>query len=462
MLALSVAKSTPPVSRVFISLAFGLLVFVALEAMAEQAASSGGIGGERDTRHRVGLGDSRENYESSSFVTHSEAIVPLVLPNTVLEEGANQGGIHEALEYRLGLPPLKGGLRPEEVALGRALFFDRRLSANATLSCGMCHIPEQGFTQNELATPVGHEGRSVRRNAPSLYNVAFRENLFLDGRESSLENQVWSPLLAANEMANDSRAEVIARIAAMPEYGHQFANLYEEGLTERTLSLALASYQRSLVAGTSPFDLWYFGAASGDGTTGHSENRDSSEHRGRLARADFSPEAEKGFVIFLQAGCAACHTLESHSAMFADGRFHNTGVGFRRENADKQPHRVQLAPGIYIKPSVSLETEVLSDQGRSEVTGNKSDRWRYRTPTLRNVSATAPYMHDGSIPNLKEVIAFYNEGGGGDPQQDARIRPLGLTASEQDSLIAFLESLRAPSIDLLAQQARAGGIGDLR
>ena len=263
-------------------------------------------------------------------------------------------------------------------------------------------------------------------------------------------------------MANDSRAEVIARIAAMPEYGHQFANLYEEGLTERTLSLALASYQRSLVAGTSPFDLWYFGAASGDGTTGHSGNRDSSEHRGRLARADFSPEAEKGFVIFLQAGCAACHTLESHSAMFADGRFHNTGVGFRRENADKQPHRVQLAPGIYIKPSVSLETEVLSDQGRSEVTGNKSDRWRYRTPTLRNVSATAPYMHDGSIPNLKEVIAFYNEGGGGDPQQDARIRPLGLTASEQDSLIAFLESLRAPSIDLLAQQARAGGIGDLR
>lgn len=102
MLALSLAKSTPPVSRVFFSLGFGLLVFVALEAMAEQTASSGGIGGERDTRHRVGLGDSRENYESSSFVTHSEAIVPLVFPNTDLEEVANQGGIHEALEFRLG------------------------------------------------------------------------------------------------------------------------------------------------------------------------------------------------------------------------------------------------------------------------------------------------------------------------------------------------------------------------
>jgi len=460
MLALSLAKSTPLVSRVFFSLGFGLLVFVALEVVAEQTASSGGIGSERDTRHRVGLGDSRENYGSSSFVTHSEAIVPLVLHDTESEGGANQGRIHEASEYRLGLPPPKGGLRPEEIALGRALFFDRRLSANATLSCGMCHIPEQGFTQNELATPVGHEGRSVRRNAPSLYNVAFRENLFLDGRESSLENQVWSPLLAANEMANGSRAEVIARVGAMPEYGLQFANLYQEGLTERTLSLALASYQRSLVAGTSPFDLWYFGAASGDGKTGYSGNRDSPERGGRLARADFSPEAEKGFVIFLQAGCAACHTLESHSAMFTDGKFHNTGVGFRRERTDKQPRRVQLAPGVYIKPSVLLETEVLSDQGRAEVTGNKSDRWRYRTPTLRNVSATAPYMHDGSIPNLKEVIAFYNGGGGGDPQQDARIRPLGLTASEQKSLIAFLESLRAPSIDLLAQQARIGGIGD--
>ena len=460
MLALSLAKSTPPVSRVFISLAFGLLVFVALEAMAEQAASSGGIGGERDTRHRVGLGDSRENYGSSSFVTHSEAIVPLVLPNTESEDGVNQVAVFETLEYRLGLPPLTGDLRSEEVSLGRALFFDRRLSANATLSCGMCHIPEQGFTQNELATPVGHEGRSVRRNAPSLYNVAFRENLFLDGRESSLENQVWSPLLAANEMANGSRAEVIARVGAMPEYGLQFANLYQEGLTERTLSLALASYQRSLIAGKSSFDLWFFGPASGSGTTGLGGNRHSSEHEGGLARADFSLEAEKGFAIFLQVGCAACHTLESHSAMFTDGKFHNTGVGFRREHTDKQPRRVQLAPGVYIKPSVLLETEVLSDQGRAEVTGNKSDRWRYRTPTLRNVSATAPYMHDGSIPNLKEVIAFYTGGGGGDPQQDARIRPLGLTASEQESLIAFLESLRAPSIDLLAQQARSGGIGD--
>lgn len=460
MLALSLAKSTPPVSRVFFSLGFGLLVFVALEAMAEQTASSGGIGGERDTRHRVGSGDNRENYESASFVTQSKAIVPLVLPNTDLEEGANQGGIHEALEFRLGLPPLKGGLRPEEVALGRALFFDRRLSANATLSCGMCHIPEQGFTQNELATPVGHEGRSVRRNAPSLYNVAFRENLFLDGREASLENQVWSPLLAANEMANDSRAEVIARIRAMPEYGHQFTSLYEEGLTERTLGLALASYQRSLITGKSPFDLWFFGPASGSGQTGLSGNRQSSEHEGGLARADFSLEAEKGFAIFLQVGCAACHTLESRSAMFTDGKFHNTGVGFRRTRKEQQPRRVQLAPGVYVEPSVLLETEVLSDQGRSEVTGHESDRWRYRTPTLRNVSATAPYMHDGSIPTLEAVIAFYNQGGGGDPEQDARIRPLGLSASEQASLIAFLGSLRAPNIDLLAQQARDGGIGD--
>ena len=460
MLALLLAKSTPTVSRVFCALGFGLLVLVVSEVAAGQTASSGGISGERDTRHRVGLGDNRENYESASFVTHSEAIVPLVLPNAESEDGVNQVAVFEALEYRLGLPALTDDLRPEEVSLGRALFFDRRLSANATLSCGMCHIPEQGFTQNELATPVGHEGRSVRRNAPSLYNVAFRENLFLDGRESSLEDQVWSPLLAINEMANGSRAEVIARIRAMPEYGRRFTSLYEEGLTERTLGLALASYQRSLIAGKSSFDLWFFGPASGSGTTGLGGNRHSSEHEGGLARADFSLEAEKGFAIFLQVGCAACHTLESHSAMFTDGKFHNTGVGFRRVLKNQQPRRVQLAPGVYVEPSVLLETEVLSDQGRSEVTGDESDRWRYRTPTLRNVSATAPYMHDGSIPTLEAVIAFYNQGGGGDPEQDARIRPLGLTAGEQASLIAFLESLRAPNIDFLAQQARDGGIGD--
>ena len=138
-------------------------------------------------------------------------------------------------EPPLGLPALPDP-QPTRAAvdLGRKLFFDRRLSFNGTLSCGMCHVPEQGFTQNELATPVGFGGLSVKRNAPALYNVAYRPRLFHDGREGELELQIWSPLLAANEMANPSIGSVLERIAPMPEYANAFVDAFGERPQRRT------------------------------------------------------------------------------------------------------------------------------------------------------------------------------------------------------------------------------------
>ena len=159
-----------------------------------------------DAAHRVGLADSRVGYESASYVTDSKGVIQTL--------GERQPLFQLSVNPPLGLPAVPNHLDPAEIDLGRELFFDRRLSKNETLSCAMCHIPEQGFTQNELATPVGHLGKGVRRNVPSLYNVAFAEDLFLDGREQSLEAQIWSPLLAENEMANESREAVLAKLAS--------------------------------------------------------------------------------------------------------------------------------------------------------------------------------------------------------------------------------------------------------
>lgn len=381
---------------------------------------------------RVGTGDVRQGYESVDYQTDTRAVDTRLGARLPLAEMAGRA--------LLGLPMLESTLSPPEVDLGRQLFFDRRLSSNDTLSCAMCHIPEQGFTQNEMATPVGMEGRSVRRNAPSLYNVAFVENLFLDGRENSLIEQIWSPLLAHNEMANANRAVVIARLRSVAAYREKFRQLYAQGLTAETLGKALAAYQSALRSAASPFDHWYFGA-------------------NETLRPDYPQAARLGFEVFKAAGCSACHTLHKDHALFTDGLFHNTGTGFLRAQRAAQPARVQLAPGVFVTPAVQLETQNMSDDGRAEVTADPFDRWRYRTPSLRNVALTSPYMHDGSIPTLNAVVQFYNAGGGGDPRQDPRIRPLNLTAAESESLVAFLSSLTGDNVDALAADARSVAVG---
>lgn len=418
-------------SQLFNTLSQALVVAAKATGMAAFLVSA--VSGE--TSHRVGLADNRDGYDSEHYVTQSEAILeragrPLALTS-------------KSHATQLGLPELTKPLRATEVDLGRQLFFDRRLSANANLSCAMCHVPEQGFTQNELATPVGDEGRGGRRNAPALYNLAFQPTLFWDGREQSLEAQVWSPLLARNEMANPSKAAVLTRLQTIPAYRTAFTNNYEEGLTAETLGLALAAYQRALLSGNSPFDRWYFAAA---------KSSDPSP--------DFSLEASRGFAVFQEQGCHSCHTLTEDYALFTDGNFHNTGTGLLREERGIMPKKVQVAPGIFVTPRVDVETETFIDKGRQEVTGLRRDRWRYRTPSLRNVALTAPYMHDGSIQSLEEVVQFYVQGGGQDPDQDQRIRPLQITSTDQAALVAFLRALTGSNVDALVADARSIKIGD--
>ena len=420
-------------ARLFVvTSALALLYGFGIAAMAgnERTAASGA--------HHVGLADSRVGYESTAYVTDSKVVIQAL--------GERQRLVELSENSPLGLPAVAQALNPAEIDLGRQLFFDRRLSKNETLSCAMCHIPEQGFTQNELATPVGHLGKGVRRNVPSLYNVAFAENLFLDGREQSLEEQIWSPLLAENEMANESREAVLVKLAQNPHYRARFAATFDEGLTATTLGRALAAYQRALLSGDSPFDRWHFGA-------------EGSVSQG-VTVEPYPSQAARGFSVFQNSGCASCHQIGKASALFTDGQFHNTGTGYRRSGRALRPPSVQLAPGIFVVPTVDTETETFTDDGRYEVTGLEADKWRYRTPSLRNVALTAPYMHDGSIATLEGVVAFYAEGGGGDPLQDPRTQSLTLSQSDQDALVVFLQTLTSSHVDALVSDARSVAIGE--
>lgn len=330
----------------------------------------------------------------------------------------------------LGLPPLP--LPPAAaatVALGRKLFFDRRLSVNNTLSCAMCHVPAQGFTVNELRTAVGMEGVSLRRNAPTLLNVAYVDNVFVDGRAASLEAQALQPLLHPDEMANVDVAAVMLRIESLPDYRAPLRRAF--GSTQPTparIAAALAAFERTLIAAGSAFDRWRYG---GD-------------------EAALAAPARRGFALFQARGCTACHTIGAHDALFSDGGFHNSGVRSRSEAAADQATTVTLVPGLTTQLSVQtlrrIGTPDAVDLGRFEVTARPADLRAYRTPSLRNVALTAPYMHDGSFATLDEVLDYYAGGGNpADAAQDPRIRPFALDAADRKALVAFLHALTSPA-----------------
>ena len=314
------------------------------------------------------------------------------------------------------------------------------------MSCAMCHIPEQGFTSNELARPIGFEGRAIKRNAPTILNVAFVDRLFADARESSLEQQVWSPLLAANEMNNPSIGFVIDTINANRDYNQMFESAFGEPANMSNIGIALAQYERSLISANSRFDKWLFG---GDA-------------------AALNAEEKAGYQLFIgKAACVTCHLINPSKkvALFSDNQVHNTGIGYRDSMlASPEEVSVQIAPGITTKLKRGVINSVgevkPNDLGRYEITLDPNDRWKYRTPSLRNVALTAPYMHDGKFLSLDDVITFYNNGGEPNELLSPLIRPLGLSNSEMKALTAFLRTLNGENVKALVADAFAAPIGD--
>jgi cytochrome c peroxidase len=339
----------------------------------------------------------------------------------------------------LGLPALaSAGATQPRIELGRKLFMDRRLSSNNTMSCAMCHVPEQAFAANELGTAIGVNGRSLRRNAPTLLNVAYVGLLFHDGRERTLERQAWGPLLNAQEMGNPTVTSVADKIRSIPDYRGRFEAAFDgRGPNQATIGAALAAYQRTLVSGNSRFDRWQYG---------------------RQAQA-LSGAEQAGFAVFAGKGrCIACHTVGEHTALFSDGQFRNTGIGWERSMAPRARHRIRLAEGVFAEVD-DRDLQAVSDpqhgdEGRAEVTHAQADRWAYRTPSLRNVALTGPYMHDGSLATLEEVVDFYQRGGIDNPLKDRLLQPLQLSGVDKRNLLAFLRSLNGDNVGELAQKAR--------
>jgi len=338
----------------------------------------------------------------------------------------------------LGLPDAPPHESAERIALGRKLFFDRRLSANNTLSCGMCHIPSQAFASTQTATAVGFLGQSLRRNAPSLLNVVYQKTLFHDGHETDLAQQAWLPMIASDEMANLSMGQVLGRIRALPDYNGEFEKAFDgHGPSMQTVGDAIAAYEKTLLSGNSRFDRWRFG-----------DEKDA-----------LTPQEQRGYELFVgKAGCVSCHAIEESTALFTDHKFHDTGIGYHATIApDDKTYDVQLAPGTFIKMHAdqlrSVSEPLKNDLGRFEVTLNPHERWAYKTPSLRNVALTSPYMHDGSLPSLDAVLDYYDRGGIPHDGQADEIHPLGLSAAEKSDIIAFLKSLNGDQAELEAMAA---------
>lgn len=390
---------------------------------------------------RVGARDSKTGYETDDYVTNSLSIKSRTGEQTNL--------IKFVQTPPLGLPavpsPADNPITEEKIHLGKKLFLDRRLSLNNTISCAMCHIAEQGFTSHEVLTPVGFEGRSVRRNAPTIYNTAYLKHIFQDGRETSLEHQAWQPILARNEMAMTSFGTLIDKIKQLDDYKGLFERAFNgQAASFTTIPAALATYERTLVSGNSPFDRWYFAKE----------------------KNVISPAAQRGFKLFTgKANCISCHTIAKDHALFTDNGLHNTGIGFEHSmKKSPESERVQVAPGRYMNIATSrinsFSNEPLGDLGYYEVTQDPDDRWKYRTPMLRNVALTAPYMHDGSLSDLTKVVEFYNQGGFKNETQSPLIKPLNLNKNEINELVEFLKTLTGDNVAEIISDSFATPIGD--
>jgi cytochrome c peroxidase len=312
------------------------------------------------------------------------------------------------LDVPLGLDrflrvPDDNPITPAKAALGRRLFFDTALSADRHLSCATCHDPARAFA-DDRPVAVGIDGRHGTRNTPSLVNRGWGATFFWDGRAPTLEAQVLQPIANPDELGFSS-AGVVDRLATDIAYAAAFREVFGRDVSADDVARALATYVRTIRAGDSAWDRY----RAGD-------------------RPALSAEARLGLRVFGNRGlCTTCHL----GPTLTDERFHNTGVAW--------------------------DGRAFGDEGRFAVTGLTADRGAFRTPSLRHVADTAPYMHDGSLATLDAVVDFYDAGGRPNPQLDSEILPLGLSAEEKAGLEAFLRALSGAVVDAAGPAVAAGG-----
>ena len=278
----------------------------------------------------------------------------------------------------------------DKIALGKLLFFDPRLSGPNTVACATCHQPGKGMSDG-VPRSLGVNGE-LARNSMTIWNTAYMRTLHFDGNRASLEEQV-DKAIPGFAMAQEYPA-LIEELGAIPEYRDRFRSVFPDGITQANIAKAVASFERSLLTYRSPFDRFRAG-----------------EKRALTA------QQREGMDLFFsdRTGCSSCHA----APLFTDNAWHNLGVP-------------QVGPKAL-------------DNGRADVTKNPADTGAFKTPMLRNIEQTGPYMHDGVFDTLEQVVAFYVAGGGPAATKSPLIRPLALSAEEQQALVAFLRSLTDPS-----------------
>ncbi|MFQ5863489.1 MAG: cytochrome-c peroxidase [Candidatus Brocadiales bacterium] len=327
---------------------------------------------------------------------HADEKIIVTKECTIIKEDGRQ-----KVKAPLGLPdlevPADNPMTPEKVALGKRLYFDKRLSFDDTVSCATCHdLRLSGTDAGPVSTGIA--GQKGGRSAPPSVNAAYMDIQFWDGRAPSLEEQAKGPPVNPIEMGMPSHDFLVEKLKGIEEYRKDFQKVFNGEITIDNIVKAIAAYERTLLSANSPFDRFRYGG-----------EEDA-----------ISELAKVGMGVFVGKGrCVTCHTFTASHALFTDNNFHNIGVGMNKENPDL---------------------------GRYLVTGKEKDKGAFKTSSLRNIALTAPYMHDGSEATLEDVVAFYNRGGNPNPNLDGAIMPLNLTYIEKMALVEFMKSLTSSDL----------------
>jgi cytochrome c peroxidase len=324
-------------------------------------------------------------------------------------------------EFWRHLVPIGNDMTDARIALGRKLYFDPKLSRDGTVACATCHDTSRGFTDRRT-TSEGIRDQIGQRNAPTTLNALFFSTQFWDGRAATLEDQAKLPIVNPIEMGQPDGDAATAAISGDPEYQRGFQTAYGRAVNYDDIARAIAAFERTLVFVSAPFDRF----AAGD-------------------VGAISDAARSGWALYNGKGrCTACHQLNASSPIGTDNRFHNVGVSARHRDfeqlAKKGLAAIAKDSSREAIDKLALQTEI-GELGRFAVTRARSDIGAFKTPAVRNVGITAPYMHDGSMATLWDVMDHYNKGGEANPYLDGGIEPLDLTDAEVDEVVAFLFTL---------------------
>jgi len=328
-----------------------------------------------------------------------KAIITALMVAAVFVGGCDKNGGTAPAEFKPDIQPLPAAwdkyeampvpsdnqMTPEKVALGRQLFFDERLSGDATRSCYSCHVCEKGLTDG-LAKAVGAFNKPLPRSSPTLWNIGYHKEFYWDGRSPSLEKQAMAAWTGANMGAKAD--EIAAKINALQGYRSQFQKVFGSDATPENMMMAIAAYERTIVGNNTAFDKWQAGDQSAVGE-----------------------DVKRGYEVFKQAKCNNCHD----GVLFTDLQYHNVGIGMDLPEPDV---------------------------GRAKPSSRPEDTGAFKTPTLRDIAKSAPYFHDGSVATLEEAVDLMLGGGKDNKYLDKKnLEKRAITSEQRQDLIAFLKSL---------------------